>query len=81
MVFTRIIVGTIAYLVMMQLLSPAIDECPNGNCLLGAAYWTLGRVGQLFPSGPRCDQLPVARPGGCTAYGKGCEDYTYRRCN
>lgn len=75
-VSTRIFVGVIAYLMMVQILIPATEECPRGHCLVQGAYTALARIGQLFPQNPYCNTVGS---GGCGA-APTCLSNEYRNC-
>lgn len=36
---TRIFMGVVSYLIVLQLLSPALQECPDGSCLWRPLLW------------------------------------------
>ncbi|HEY9690255.1 MAG TPA: hypothetical protein V6D46_09710 [Coleofasciculaceae cyanobacterium] len=36
---TRVFMGVVSYLIVLQLLSPALQECPDGSCLWRPLLW------------------------------------------
>ncbi len=37
---TRVFMGIVSYLIVLQLISPALQECPDGACLWQPLVWS-----------------------------------------
>ncbi|MCG9884994.1 MAG: hypothetical protein MH825_05355 [Cyanobacteria bacterium] len=65
---TRVFIGLVTYLVMMQILKPLIEECPFGSCLFPPISISIGDAA-CPPTTPSCKPANT------------CLSYEYAPCN